>query len=148
MKQLVLLPTLVTSLGASAAGLPFGISQKKGSTDAERKDLTIVSKADGEITTLKVVNINSASIESSELDAEGGCLIYSFNIQNPSQKSIAEVTVDSGYRQSAWCQTYQRDGAIRKKSARRRREALALKKSCADRSELYLRSSRTASCVP
>lgn len=96
MKQLFLLASLIASLGASAASLPCSIHPKKGSTDADFMTLAKISKADAETTALKAVNIASASIEGSELNAEGGCLIYSFDIKSPGKKSVAEVTVDAG----------------------------------------------------
>jgi uncharacterized membrane protein YkoI len=45
---------------------------------------------------LKAVNVSAASVASGELEAEGGCLIYSFDIQIPGKKSIIEVAVDAG----------------------------------------------------
>jgi len=96
MKQLLLLASLVASLGANAASFPCSIHPKKGSTDADLMKFAKISKADAETTALKAVNIASASIEDSELNAEGGCLIYSFDIKSPGEKSVAEVTVDAG----------------------------------------------------
>ncbi len=37
-----------------------------------------------------------ASVAAGELEAEGGCLIYSFDIKMPGKKSIIEVAVDAG----------------------------------------------------
>lgn len=48
------------------------------------------------MTALKAVNINSALVEDSELNAEGGCLIYSVDIQSHDKKSFGEVVVDAG----------------------------------------------------
>ncbi len=96
MKRLIVAAALLTSLGASAASLPCTIHPKKGMTDMELVKLAKVSRADAESTALKAVNINSASVESGELEAEGGCLIYSFDIQVPGKKSIVEVAVDAG----------------------------------------------------
>ncbi|HEY0803076.1 MAG TPA: hypothetical protein VGD54_19730, partial [Steroidobacteraceae bacterium] len=39
---------------------------------------------------------------SGELEAEGGCLIYSFDIQVPGKKSITEVAVDAGTGKVLW----------------------------------------------
>lgn len=39
---------------------------------------------------------DSPTLASGELEAEGGCLIYSFDIRVPGKKSIIEVTVDAG----------------------------------------------------
>lgn len=96
MKTLIVAAGLLMSLGASAAGLPCTIHPKKGMTDAELPALAKVSRADAESTALKAVNIKSASVTSGELEAEGGCLIYSFDIQVPGKKSMIEVAVDAG----------------------------------------------------
>jgi Peptidase propeptide and YPEB domain len=96
MKGLIVAAALLTSLGASAARLPCSIHPKKGMADADLVTLAKVSRADAESTALKAVHVNSASIASGELEAEGGCLIYSFDIQIPGEKSIVEVAVDAG----------------------------------------------------
>jgi Peptidase propeptide and YPEB domain len=96
MRQLIIAATLLTSLGATAAGLPCSIHPKKGIADADLPALAKVTQADAESTALKAVNVSSASVASGELEAEGGCLIYSFDIQIPGKKSIVEVAVDAG----------------------------------------------------
>lgn len=96
MKHLVIAAALLTSLGANAAGLPCSIHPKEGVADAELPALARVTRADAESTALKAVNVSSASVASGELEAEGGCLIYSFDIQIPGKKFIVEVTVDAG----------------------------------------------------
>ena len=96
MKLLIITATLLTSLGANAAGLPCSIHPKKGIADADLPALAKVTQADAESTALKAVNVSSASVASGELEAEGGCLIYSFDIQIPGKKSIVEVAVDAG----------------------------------------------------
>jgi hypothetical protein len=96
MKLLIIAASLLTSLGANAAGLPCSIHPKKGIADADLPALAKVSQADAESTALEAVNVSSASVASGELEAEGGCLIYSFDIQIPGKKSIVEVAVDAG----------------------------------------------------
>ena len=96
MKRLLLAASFLSSLGASAAGLHCSIHPKKGIADADLPSLAKVSRADAENTALKAVNVSAASVASGELEAEGGCLIYSFDIQIPGEKSIIEVTVDAG----------------------------------------------------
>jgi len=96
MKRLICAAAVLTSLGASAAGLPCTIHPKTGMTDAELVKLAKVSRANAESTALKAVHVDSASVESGELESEGGCLIYSFDIQIPGKKSIVEVAVDAG----------------------------------------------------
>ena len=96
MKRLIFVAALLGSIGANAAALPCTIHPKKGMTDTELAKLAKVSRADAETTALKAVNTSAASVESGELEAEGGCLIFSFDIQIPGKKSIVEVAVDAG----------------------------------------------------
>lgn len=96
MKQLVIAAVLLTSLGANAAGLPCSIHPNKGVADAELLTLAKVTRTEAERTALKAVNVKAASVATGELEAEGGCLIYSFDIQIPGKKSIVEVAVDAG----------------------------------------------------
>ena len=87
---------LLFSLSAVATGHPCSIHPKKGSTDSELVALAKVTQADAEGTALKAVANSTAKVKSAELEAEGGCLIYSFDIAIPGKKSITEVTVDAG----------------------------------------------------
>ena len=96
MKLLIIAATLLTSLGANAADLACSIHPKQGIADADLPALAKVTQAKAESTALKAVNVSSASVASGELEAEGGCLIYSFDIQIPGRKSIVEVAVDAG----------------------------------------------------
>ncbi len=96
MKTLICVAVLSFSPVANAAGLPCTIHPKNGSTDAELVKLAKVSRADAESAALKAVHVDSASVESGELESEDGCLIYSFDIQIPGEKSIVEIAVDAG----------------------------------------------------
>ncbi len=96
MRQLLVAAALLVSLGASAATLPCSIHPKKGMTDADLPALAKVTQADAQSRALNAVSVRSATVSSAELEAEGGCLIYSFDIQIPGQKSIIEVAVDAG----------------------------------------------------
>jgi hypothetical protein len=96
MKQLIIAASLLISLGANAAGLPCSIHPKKDTAEADLPALAKVTQADAESTALKAVNVASAVVSSGELEAEGGCLIYSFDIRIPGKKSIVEVAVDAG----------------------------------------------------
>jgi hypothetical protein len=71
MRQLIIAATLLTSLGAAAAGLPCSIHPKKGIADADLPALAKVPQADAESTALKAVNVSSACVASGELEAEG-----------------------------------------------------------------------------
>ena len=96
MKSLVFSVALFAAVSANAAGLPCSIHPKKGLADSELPALTKVTQAAAEVTALQSVRIPSATVASGELEAEGGCLIYSFDIKVPGQKSIIEVAVDAG----------------------------------------------------
>lgn len=102
MKHLLLLTSLVASLGASAASaasaasVPCSVHAKKGTTHADFMRLAKISKADAEIMALKAVNIGAASIEDSELNSETGYLISSLEIKSSGKESVAKVTVDAG----------------------------------------------------
>jgi hypothetical protein len=96
MRFLILSVTALASLSANAAGLPCSIHPKKGLADSELQALTKVTQAAAEAAALQAVKIQSAKVISGELEAEGGCLIYSFDIQVPGKKSITEVAVDAG----------------------------------------------------
>jgi len=96
MKQLIFVAALLASIGASAAPLPCSIHPKMNIADAELPALAKVTRADAESTALKAVNVSSATVGSGELEAEGGCLIYNFDIQIPGKKSIIEVGTVQG----------------------------------------------------
>ena len=96
MKPLLFLTTLIVSAGASAAPLHCSIHPKLNIADAELPALAKVTQAEAQRTALKAVRVRSATVNSGELEAEGGCLIYSFDIGIPGRKSIIEVAVDAG----------------------------------------------------
>ncbi len=96
MKHLIFATVILLSFSASAADLPCSIHPKKGTADADLPALAKVTQADAQSTALKAVNVSSATVSSGELEAEGGCLIYSFDIQIPGKQSIIEVAVDAG----------------------------------------------------
>ncbi len=96
MNKILLVLSLLASFGANAAKLPCSIHPKAGIADADLPALAKVTKADAERTALKAVNVPAASVSSSELESEGGCLIYTFDIKLPGKTSIVEVAVDAG----------------------------------------------------
>ena len=96
MKQLIFIATTLLSTGAVAAGLPCSIHPNKGTDDASLRALAKVSQEDAENTALKAVHGSATNVASGELEAEGGCLIYSFDINVPGNTYILEVAVDAG----------------------------------------------------
>jgi uncharacterized membrane protein YkoI len=71
-------------------------SSPKGTPDAALPALTKITQSEAQSTALKAIKASGASVASGELEAESGCLIYSFDIKIPGQKSIIEVAVDAG----------------------------------------------------
>jgi hypothetical protein len=96
MKQVLLVVALLATFGASAAGLRCSVHLKPGIADAELPAMAKVTQADAQSTALKAVNVAEATVESSELESEGGCLIYTFDIKVPGKSSVVEVAVDAG----------------------------------------------------
>lgn len=96
MKNLFFFSAVFAAFGANAASLPCSIHPKPGIAEAELPTLTKVTQADAQNTALKAVNVSSATVSGGELEAEGGCLIYSFDITIPGKRSIVEVAVDAG----------------------------------------------------
>lgn len=96
MKALVILAALLVSSAAGAATLACSIHPKAGLADADLPALAKVTQAVAERTALKAVNVAAASVLSSELESEGGCLIYTFDVKLPGRTSIIEVAVDAG----------------------------------------------------
>lgn len=81
---------------ASAAALPCSIHPTAGIADADLPALAKVTMAAAERTALKTVNVPAAKVASSELESEGGCLIYTFDIKVPGKASVVEVAIDAG----------------------------------------------------
>ena len=96
MNQILLSVALCTSLSGHALGAPCSIHPSKSTADADLPALAKVTEADAQSTALKAVDINNATIAKGELETEGGCLIYSFDIKTPGAQSIIEITVDAG----------------------------------------------------
>ena len=96
MKYLVFSAVLFAVVSADAAGLPCSIHPKKGLSDSELPAFTKITQAAAQATALLSVKSPSATVASGELEAEAGCLIYSFDIKVPGKKAIVEVAVDAG----------------------------------------------------
>jgi uncharacterized membrane protein YkoI len=58
--------------------------------------LAKVTKAQAQSVALAKIKASSAKIESSELEVEQGCLVYSFDIAVSGKPGIEEIMVDAG----------------------------------------------------
>ena len=88
--------TLCVGLNAHAAALPCSIHPQKGLTPSELASLAKVTRPVAEATALESVKNPSAKVATGELEAEHGCLLYSFDIQVPGKRSVIEVAIDAG----------------------------------------------------
>ena len=96
MNKLIISLLLLSSFTVNAAVLPCSIHPAIGASAASLLALATVSRADAERTAMSTVKAIGASVVSGELEAEEGCLIYSFDIQIPNRKYVIEVAVDAG----------------------------------------------------
>jgi hypothetical protein len=82
---------------ASTAPRPCTIHPKKGATTEELAAMAKVTQADAQKTALDTFKDPSkATVKEVELEAEHGCLVYSFDIEVAGKKGIQEVQVDAG----------------------------------------------------
>jgi uncharacterized membrane protein YkoI len=91
MKTKGLIHSLLT-LGLLAACSASTLTAGEGS-QAALKAQTKVTEAEAEKTAL--AKVSGGSIKSSELEEEGGKLIWSFDIATPKSRNITEVQVDA-----------------------------------------------------
>ncbi len=96
MKRIIALAILGVPIFASAGRPHCSLHPPKGTADSALPALTKITQSEAQSTALKAVKVSGATVASGELEAEGGCLIYSFDIALPGRKSIIEVTVDAG----------------------------------------------------
>ena len=100
MNRLTQLLTVLTSTAAAtvlAASIPCSTHPPKGASAAELAKLAKVSQADAE-TAAKASFKKPAdvTVAESELEAERGCLIWSFDMKVKGVRGVREVQVDAG----------------------------------------------------
>ncbi len=88
-----MLAALLMSSAASAADC--SIRPAKGSTDAQLTSLAKVTQADAEKLALARVK-SPATVAGAELEAEHGCLLWSFDLAVTGKRGIEEVQIDAG----------------------------------------------------
>ena len=80
-----------------AAGLPCSIHAKKGAKKDELAAMAKVSQDDAQKAALASLKDSSkATVKEAELEAEHGCLVYSFDIAIDGKTGVQEVQVDAG----------------------------------------------------
>ena len=71
------------------------IHPPKSASDAQLRAMARISKPQAERIALKRVD-HGAKIASAEIEAEQGCLIWSFDTKIPGRKGVEEVNIDAG----------------------------------------------------
>ena len=92
---LLLSGVLVSPLVAIAAE-KCSIHPPAGATQAELIKLATVSQVQAQHSAMASLKGRNASVVSSELEAEDGCLIWSFDLKVTGRSGIQEVWVDAG----------------------------------------------------
>jgi len=88
---------LLTGSPLLAAGMPCSIHPKKGAKKEELAAMAKISQDDAQKAALASLKDSSkATVKEAELEAEHGCLIYSFDIAIQGKSGIQEVEVDAG----------------------------------------------------
>ena len=92
---LILSGALVSPLAAIATE-KCSIHPPAGATQAELIKLATVSQLQAQHSAMASLKGRNASVVSSELEAEDGCLIWSFDLKVTGRSGIQEVWVDAG----------------------------------------------------
>ena len=102
MKHFVPGTILLIPFIAHAADPKCSIHPPTHLADPDLQALARISLSEAQGAALKAAKADGATIDSGELEAEHGCLIYSFDIKVPGQKSIIEVGIDAGDGKVLW----------------------------------------------
>ena len=91
------LAAFTTAAAHPAKAVVCSIHPAKGTSDQALAKLAKVSKQTAQTAALHAVKIAAtATVASAELEAENGCLIWSFDVKQKNMRGIQEVTVDAG----------------------------------------------------
>jgi hypothetical protein len=115
-----ILAVVAVSAVSAGAAAPCSIHPAKGMSDSQLEGLAKLSRTDAEKIALSRVKSQAAvSVVSGELEAERGCLIWSFDLKVAGKPGIQEIQVDAGDGKvlSVKQETSQQEAAEAKKEA-------------------------------
>jgi len=98
-RELFIFGAVVALAGAlpAVATQPCSIQVAKGMSDAQLGRLARVSRAQAEkIAVARLTGRRAVSTASAELEAEHGCLIWSFDLYVAGRTGVQEIQVDAG----------------------------------------------------
>jgi Peptidase propeptide and YPEB domain len=85
------------SVAVLASSAPCSVHPRKGASKDELKSLAKVSEDEARKTALaSLKDPAKATVKESELEAEHGCLVYSFDIAVAGKSGIEEIQIDAG----------------------------------------------------
>jgi hypothetical protein len=84
------------STSAFPAAISCSIRPDKHTLPAALQDLAKVTRAEAQEVALAKINASSTKIQSSELEVEQGCLVYSFDVAVAGKPGVEEILVDAG----------------------------------------------------
>ncbi len=88
---------VAVAAAASAASPTCTIHPKNGATPQQLATMAKVTSGDARKTALATFKDSSkATVKDAELEAEHGCLVYSFDIELAGQRGVQEVQIDAG----------------------------------------------------
>ena len=99
MKTLYILSAVVALAGALPvlAAEPCSIHPAKGMSDTQLMGLAKVSRAEAEKIAIASLKMKSGvSTSGAELEAEHGCLLWSFDLRVAKKAGVEEVQIDAG----------------------------------------------------
>ena len=94
---LALMFLVAVAATASAAPRTCTIHPKPGATSEELAVMAKVTRPDAQRSALATLKDPSkATVKDAELEAENGCLVYSFDIEVAGKTGVQEVQIDAG----------------------------------------------------
>jgi hypothetical protein len=98
MHRQIALTLLLLALSASVSAAEFSCSIRpaKDIRPTQMQGLAKVTQAEAQKAALAKIKASSTKIESSELEVEQGCLVYSFDIGIAGKRGVEEIVVDAG----------------------------------------------------
>jgi hypothetical protein len=98
MRMLFLLAVIVASTAVPVLAVEqCSIHPAKGMSDAQLAGLAKLSQVEAEkIAVARLKSSETVSTTSAELEAEHGCLIWSFDLRVPSKSGVEEMQIDAG----------------------------------------------------
>lgn len=92
----ILIAGLSACLPAAAASMKCSVHPQAGATTSSLKTMAKVTRDAAQKTALSPYATTKTRVSEGELEAENGCLVYSFDIRVDGKPGVDEVLVDAG----------------------------------------------------